>query len=99
MAEDVYMDVPAVQQIGNTFTTIGDTLKKVASIMDAAAKLLETVGWLGGPGAAAVGFWLDQMQPVVNNLGTMCEEAGQGITGAIKAYQDGDFSGSQQFVG
>jgi hypothetical protein len=53
MAEDVYMDIPAVTQMGNTFNTIGDTLKKVATIMDAAAKLLETVGFLGGPGAAA----------------------------------------------
>jgi hypothetical protein len=34
----------------------------------------------------------------VNNLGTMCEEASEGIIGAIKAYRDGDLSGSQKFV-
>jgi hypothetical protein len=97
MAEDIYMDIPAVTTMGNTFNTIGETLNTIAKIMDAAAKLLETVGWLGGPGLAAVGYWLDRMKPIVDNLGKMCLENAEGITGAIKSYRDGDNSGSAKF--
>jgi hypothetical protein len=38
------------------------------------------------------------MKPVVDNLGKMCTETSEGITGAIKSYRDGDQSGSQKFV-
>jgi hypothetical protein len=98
MAEEVYMDVPRMEQVSNSFESFGSVLEGVSKAMLAISKALKAAAWISAGATAAYATYLDRIRPNVDKLANKMHELSGDITGAIKAYRDGDLSGSKRFV-
>ncbi len=97
MAAEVYMDIPAVTNIANSFGTFGDVLQKVSQGLQAAIVVLQVTAFMGLVGGEAVVAYAEQVKPNVDNLAKKMLALQQDIQGAISNYQTGDQSGSSRF--
>ena len=68
MAQEVYMDVPQVQKIADSFGKFGDTLKKVAKGLEAAIIILKASAFVGLVGNLAVASYLERIKPRVEKF-------------------------------
>lgn len=98
MAEEVYMDIPQVEKMSKSFDTFGDILDVVAKTLEAISMLLKATAWLSLGSTAAVATFIDRILPNVKRAAAKMKELSSDIMGAIKAYRDGDFSGSRRFA-
>lgn len=98
MAEEVYMDIPAVDQMSKSFSTMGDVLEAVASAMEAISMMLKATAFVGLVGGYAVAAYIDRIKPRVKTASEKMQELSGDLRGAIGAYRDGDLTGSQRFV-
>jgi hypothetical protein len=99
MADEVYMDVTAVERMAKSFAGFGDTLSGVEKTLQALSYTLKAVAFLTLGGSAAAAKLVDMIIPRVKQLAEKMQELSGDITSAVKAYRDGDMSGSQRFVG
>jgi hypothetical protein len=99
MADEVYMDIPAVERMAKAFSGFGDTLSAVEKTLQALSITLKVTAFLTLGGSAAAATLVDRILPRVKQLAEKMQELSGDITSAIKAYRDGDLSGSQRFVG
>ena len=100
MAEEgVYMDIPAVQTMAQGFHNFSDLLRGISKVMEAAMTTLKATAFVGLVGGAAVERYLSIIKPRVDKLSTKCEEINRDLNDAIKAYRDGDRTGSQRYMG
>lgn len=97
--EGVYMDTEAVGQMASKFKELGDVLKGVSKALQMAMMILKTTAFVGLVGGLAVERYLAQIQPRIEKLGEKMVELSGDLEGAIRAYRDGDLSGSQRFAG
>jgi hypothetical protein len=97
MAQEVYMDVPQVQKIADSFGKFGDTLKKVAKGLEAAIIILKASAFVGLVGNLAVASYLERIKPRVEKLAEAMLELQNDVKGAILHYTTGDISGSARF--
>jgi hypothetical protein len=97
MAEEVYMDIPVVQRMADSFGTCADVLKGVSKTMEAAMNVLKATAFVGLVGGIALERYLSVIKPNVDKLSDKLSELQQDVNGAIRAYRDGDTSGSQRF--
>lgn len=98
MAEEVFMDIPQVEKMSKSFETFGDTLDVVAKTLEAISALLKATAWLSLGSTAAVATFIDRILPNVKRAAAKMKELSGDIMGAIRAYRDGDFSGSRRFA-
>lgn len=98
MAEEVYMDIPAVENMAKSFKTFSVVLKGVAKALLAISIAMKATAWISFGATAAAAAYADRIRPNVEKAGAKMEELASDITGAIKAYRDGDRSGSQRFA-
>lgn len=98
MAQEVFMDIPQVEKMSKSFETFGDTLDVVAKTLEAISSLLKATAWLSLGSTAAVATFIDRILPNVKRAAAKMKEISGDIMSAIKAYRDGDFSGSRRFV-
>jgi len=98
MAEEVYMDIPQVEKMSKSFDTFGDILDVVAKTLEAISMLLKATAWLSLGSTAAVATFIDRILPNVKRAAAKMKELAGDIMSAIKAYRDGDFSGSRRFA-
>jgi hypothetical protein len=96
MAEDVYMDVNAVQTMQKRFQDVHSVLEKVATILKWAGNAVLAFSWLG-IGLAAKQY-IDYLEDLCKKLADETEKISTGIQGAIRSYRDGDNSGSTLFT-
>jgi hypothetical protein len=99
MADEVYMDIPAVERMAKSFAGFGDTLGAVEKALQALSITLKVSAFLTLGGSAAASTMVDRILPRVKQLADKMQELSGDLTSAIKAYRDGDLSGSQRFVG
>lgn len=99
MAQEVYMDIPRVEQMAKSFKTFGVVLNGVAKALLAISIALKAAAWISFGATAAAAVWADRIRPNVEKAAAKMEELSGDITSAIKAYRDGDMSGSKRFVG
>lgn len=97
MAEEVFMDIPAVEKMGNDFKTFGEVLTGVAMALEAISIVLKATAWLSLGATAAVASFIDRIKPNVKRAADKMEELSGDIQSAIRAYRDGDYSGSRRF--
>ena len=98
MAEDIYMDVPKVTTMGQTFSTIGDTCSTVHSILEGIANAIKATGFFGAIcGLAIVAEVIDLINPIIKQVGDLCHTVSDGIKGAVSNYVSGDQTGSTLF--
>jgi type II secretory pathway component PulF len=98
MAQEVFMDIPQVEKMSKTFEGFGDTLDVVAKTLEALSMLLKATAWLSLGSTAALAAFIDRILPNVKRAAAKMKEISGDIVGAIKAYRDGDMTGSRRFV-
>jgi hypothetical protein len=98
MAEEVYMDIPQVERMSKSFETFGDVLDGVAKTLRAVSIALKAVALVSLGGTAAASAFIDRIIPNVQRSSEKMKELSGDIKSAIKAYRDGDMSGSKRFV-
>jgi len=98
MAEEVFMDIPRVEQMSKSFDTFGDILQGVAKALLAISIAMKAAAWISFGATAAAAAYADRIRPNVEKAANKMHELSGDITGAIKAYRDGDLSGAKRFV-
>jgi type II secretory pathway component PulF len=98
MADEVFMDIPRVEQMSKTFETFGSILEGVAKALLAISIAMKAAAWVSFGATAAAAAYADRIRPNVDKAAQKMHELSGDITGAIKAYRDGDMSGSKRFV-
>jgi hypothetical protein len=98
MADEVYMDIPRVEQMSKSFNTFGDILKGVAKALLAISIALKAAAWLSMGATAAAAAYADRIRPNVEKAANKMHELSGDITSAVRAYRDGDLSGSKRFI-
>lgn len=98
MAQEVFMDIPQVEKMSKSFDTFGDVLDVVAKTLEALSMLLKATAWLSLGSTAAVAAFIDRILPNVKRAAAKMKEIAGDIMSAIRAYRDGDLSGSRRFV-
>lgn len=99
MAADVRMDYDAVQQLADGFRASADTLRAVDQALEVAVALLKSSVFLGLVGNMGMAAYLENIQPHLRRLAATCDELHNDLLGAIASLRDGDYTGSQRFVG
>lgn len=99
MAQEVFMDIPKMEEVSKQFGTFGDVLDAVAKTLEAISAVLKATAWLSLGSLAAVAAFIDRILPNVKRIAAKMKELSGDIVSAIKAYRDGDYSGSRRFVG
>ncbi len=97
MADEVYMDIPAVEKMGNDFKNFGDVLNAVAKALEAISFVLKATAWISFGSTAALSAFVDRIKPNVQRAANEMIELSGDIQSAIRAYRDGDYSGSRRF--
>jgi hypothetical protein len=97
MAEEVFMDVPQVQKMAESFGNFGEILKGVAKALEAAIMVLRMTAFVGLVGGMAVERYLNMVKPRVEKMADKMIELRGDLQGAINHYQTGDESGSRRF--
>lgn len=97
MAEEVFMDIPQVQKVAESFGNFGEILQGVAKALEAAIMVLKMTAFVGLVGGFAVERYLSMVKPRVENMAKKMHELQGDLNGAINHYQTGDESGSRRF--
>lgn len=97
MAEEVFMDIPQVQKVAESFGNFGEILQGVAKALEAAITVLKMTAFVGLVGGFAVERYVNMVKPRVENMAKKMHELQGDINGAISNYQTGDDSGSKRF--
>jgi len=97
MAEEVFMDIPIVEKMAKDFLTFGDVLDAVAKALEALSIVLKATAWISLGATAAAAAYVDRIKPNVAKASAKMKELSGDIGSAIRAYRDGDISGSRRF--
>lgn len=97
MADEVYMDIPAVEKMGNDFKNFGEVLNAVAKALEAISFVLKATAWISFGSTAALSAFVDRIKPNVQRAANKMIELSGDVQSAIRAYRDGDYSGSRRF--
>lgn len=95
---EVFMDIPLVEKMGKDFHTFGEVLDGVSKALEVISMVLKATAWISFGSTAAVSTYIDRIKPNVKRAADKMRELSGDIQGAIKAYRDGDLSGSKRFV-
>ena len=98
MADEVFMDIPRVEQLSKSFQTFGSVLEGVSKALLAISMAMKASAWLSLGATAAVAAYADRIRPNVDKAAKKMHELSGDITSAIRAYRDGDMSGSKRFI-
>ena len=96
--DEVFMDIPQVENMAKSFNTFGEVLDGVAKAMQALSISLKAAAWFSFGATAAAAAYIDRIEPNVKNVGAKMKELNTDIMSAIVSYRDGDNSGSKRFV-
>lgn len=94
---EVYMDVPAVQDIAKTFQQVTEVLKGIITALDVLINVLNTTAFMGAVGGAAVAHFMEVMKRQLEQVADQTEELSKDVSQAVEAYQRGDAQGATKF--
>jgi hypothetical protein len=97
MADEVFMDIPQVEKMGKDFNTFGDVLEAVAKALEAISMVMKATAWISLGATSAVAAYIDRIKPNVQKAAAKMHELSGDLQSAIRAYRDGDLSGSRRF--
>jgi len=96
--EEVFMDIPQVENMSKNFNTFSEVLNGVAKALEAISLTLKATGWVSMGATYAAAMYIDRIQPKVKKMGEEMKNISGDITSAVHAYRDGDLSGSNRFI-
>ena len=94
---EVFMDIPQVQNMAKNFKQFGEVLDGIAKVMEAIVASLKASAWLSLGATYAAAQYIDRIQKNVKTAANKMRELSSDLESAIRAYRDGDFSGSRRF--
>lgn len=97
MADQVYMDIPAVRGVSKTCQQVGETLAKVNQTMEGLVTLLRTTAFMGLVGGLALAQFMDSIRPYVEQVSQKCLELSSDLDASVTAYEKGDQQGATRF--
>ncbi len=97
MAQQVYMDIPAVRNMAKRFTSIGETLKTVSRTLQALVNVLKSTAFVGAVGGLAVAHFMEAIKPFIDKMAQQCAEMGRDLDASVSAYERGDATGATRF--
>jgi len=97
MANEVYMNVPVVRDMGKKLSDISDVLNTVAKTLEMISTALKASFFLGLVGAAAVAL-IDQVKPQIQTLADQCSSLSKAVNSSVDAFERGDMEGANLFM-
>ncbi|MCK6624504.1 MAG: hypothetical protein L6R45_04940 [Anaerolineae bacterium] len=97
MADEVYMDIPAVRDMAKGFGTIGEVLDAVAKVLEGLATLLKATAFIGLVGGYIVLQFIEMIKPHIEQMAEKCRELMQDLNKSVDAYERGDALGATRF--
>jgi flavoprotein len=94
---EVYMNIPEVERISQGFESAAEVLGEISQVMQRVSDVLKATAFIGAVGGAAVIYWLDTIQPVVQQLSDYCEEVHSDIDIAVQNFINGDTDAAGRF--
>jgi len=99
MADEVYMDVSQVEAFVQQLETALNVARTVDRLLMALSATLQATAFVTLGGTKAVDVLVSRVRRGLQEFMRLLEEEGiPGLNGAVLAYRDGDYSGSQRFV-
>ncbi len=97
MADEVYMEIPAVRSMAKTFGQIGEVLEAVAKVLEGLSMILKTTAFIGLVGGYALAAFIDFIRPHIEQMSKKCQELMQDLNKSVDAYERGDALGATRF--
>jgi len=97
MTDEIYMEIPAVQQMAKTFEQLGEILEAVSKVLDGLSMTLKVTAFMGLVGGLAVAFFIDRINPQLKDLAEKCQELSEDVEASVTAYENGDATGATRF--
>ncbi len=96
MANQVYMDIPAVRNMATQFGQISEVLKAVGQVLEALANTLKSNAFTAMVGAAVIVF-IEMIKPYIKQMADKCAELKKDLGASVDAYERGDAQGATRF--
>lgn len=97
MADQVYINVPAVRDMAKKFGEISDVLTNVAKAMEMLSNTLKTIAFIGLIGVAALANVIDRIKPYIEQMAEKCAELDKDLNTSVDAYERADELGATRF--
>jgi hypothetical protein len=97
MAEEVYMDIPAVRGVARQFGLFSQTLTTVSRVLTALSNILKGTAFIGLVGGAAAIFIIDNLNRLIKHWAERCTWLSRELSNSVNAYERGDAQGATLF--
>jgi hypothetical protein len=97
MANEVYMDVPAVRGMAKKFGEIGEVLSNVNKVLETLSNTLKAIAFIGFVGTAIAAQYIDTIRPYIKQMADKSTEIGKDLTTSVDAFERGDQLGATRF--
>jgi len=97
MADQVYMDIPAVRTMAKNFGNIGEVLEAVNKVLEGLLAILRTTAFIGLVGGFALMAFIEIIKPYIKQMADKCQELMQHLNKSVDAYERGDALGATRF--
>lgn len=97
MANEVYMDVPAVRGVSKKFGEIGEMLANVNKVLEVLSNTLKTIAFIGFVGTAIAAQYIDATRPFIQQMSDKCNELCKDLATSVDAFERGDQQGATRF--
>ena len=97
MADEVYMDIPAVRNMAKSFGNIGEVLDAVNQVLEGLLMILRTTAFIGLVGGFALMSFIEMVKPHIEEMAEKCKELMDDLSKSVDAYERGDALGATRF--
>lgn len=97
MADEVYMEVPAVRNMAKNFGNISEVLNAVAKVLEGLIMILKTTAFIGLVGGLALAHFMEMIKPHIEQMAQKCQELMDDLNKSVDAYERGDALGATRF--
>lgn len=97
MANEIFMDIPVVDNMAKEFQEIGTILGDVNKELAECMEILNNTAYTGKVGGTAIKRYVESLQPVIVDLAEKSIEISGDLSTSIQAYHRGDVLGSTRF--
>ncbi|HEY3061498.1 MAG TPA: type VII secretion target [Chloroflexota bacterium] len=95
--QEVYMNIPEVQNISKTFARITDVLRGVSQALQVLIDTLKATAFIGLVGGLAEAHFLEIMKKQLDQMAQKTDELSKDVAAAVQAYERGDEQGATRF--
>ena len=95
--DEVYMDIPAVENIAKILGRVSDVLNAVNKVLEGLVLILKTTAFIGLVGGYAVIQFIESIKPYIKQMADKCEELDRDVRASVAAYERGDALGATRF--